>query len=145
MEYPATITKVRQVLWPYPTRIGRLKGVRTVGTQMYYWQENHWRWNAENTILSGRFRTPYCAPEGKIQRHHDGTFTVFISDPPEKLWTHPSKASCFSLTPGTSNEYRVHFIGSHQARTIDAAIMEVERTIVEAFEAVEAVTRRRRR
>jgi hypothetical protein len=143
MEYPATMTKVRQVLWPYPTRIGRLKGVRSVGPQIPYWQENRWRWDRAETTLSGRFRTPYCAPKGKITRHHDGTFTVFIYDPPEQLWTHPYKKDCFRLTPGTTNEYRVNFLGSVQARTIDGAIMEVERTLVEAFELVESFERRR--
>jgi hypothetical protein len=139
------MTKVREVLWPYPTRVGRLKGVRTVGDTIPYWQENRWRWNAKHTILSGWFRTPYGAPEGKVTCHHDGTFTVFIYDPPEKLWTHPTKKHCFELTPGTTNEYRVHFLGSQQARTIDGAIMEVERTLVEAFELVEPFERRTRR
>jgi hypothetical protein len=134
MEVTTHLAKVKKALWPYPTRVGRLIGVRTVGTQIPYWQENRWRWDQAGMTLSGWFRTPYGAPEGRVQRHHDGTFTVFIYDPPEELWAHPSKKSCFRLTPGTTNEYRVNFQGTHQARTIDGCIMEVERTLVEAFE-----------
>jgi hypothetical protein len=99
-----------------------------------YWKENHWHWNLLKTTLEGRFRTPYCAPKGRLVKNKDGTFDFFIYDPPEKLWTHPLKKYCFTPTPGKEGEYLIHFRPPKKNLTIDGCIMEVERTLVEAFE-----------
>jgi hypothetical protein len=97
-----------------------------------YWERNKWCWNSGKTVLEGRFRTPYCAPKGKFARHHDGTFTAYIIDPPEKLWSH-RESRCFYAEPD-KDVYRVHFITSPQNHTIDACIQRVERILVESFE-----------
>ena len=99
-----------------------------------YWQGNRWHWNADNTTLEGRFRTPYCAPKGRLEKHPDGTFTFYIYDPPEKLWTHPKKKYCFRLTQRKKGEYQINFTAPKTSLTIDGCIIEVERTLVEAFE-----------
>jgi hypothetical protein len=99
-----------------------------------YWKENHWRWNAAKTSLEGRFRTPYCAPLGRMERHPDGTFDFYIYDPPEKLWTHPTKKNCFEPIVGKKGVYHIHFSAPRASLTIDGCIIEVERTLVEAFE-----------
>jgi hypothetical protein len=98
-----------------------------------YWKENHWYWNMDKTILAGRYRTPYGAPKGRMVRHKDGTFSFYIYNPPEKLWTHPTKKSCFQPTRN-KGEYEINFTAPKKSLTIDGCIIEVERTLVEAFE-----------
>jgi hypothetical protein len=97
-----------------------------------YWKRNKWHWNSGKTTLEGRFRTPYCAPKGKFTRHHDGTFTAYIIDPPEELRRH-EKHSCFYPEP-SQGVYRVHFYTAPQEHTLDACIQKVERVLVESFE-----------
>jgi hypothetical protein len=97
-----------------------------------YWERNKWQWNAGKTTLEGRFRTLYCAPKGKITRHRDDTFDVYIIDPPEQLKRH-SHYSCFNPTP-EKGVYRVHFSAPQRDLTIDSCIQKVERVLVESFE-----------
>jgi len=99
-------------------------------TEYYQWM--HWRWDHSKTTLEGRFRTPYCAPKGKLERHPDGTFTMYIYDPPQALLhTECKYHRCFNATGRTKGEYRVHYDGWASAFTIDGHIQNVERALVE--------------
>src|SRR5262245_59090189 len=89
-----------------------------------------WRWDRTATTAEGRFRTPYYAPKGRIKRYHDGTFDLFIYDPPQELWSHPRRG-CFIPTH-EKGEYQVNFAVPKTSLTFDACIMEVERTLVQA-------------
>jgi hypothetical protein len=100
-------------------------------TEYYQWMR--WRWDRSETTLEGRFRTPYCAPRGKLERHPDGTFTMYIYDPPQTLFHKECKYHlCFIATGKTKGEYRVHFDGDNSSFTIDGHIQNVERALVEA-------------
>src|SRR5687767_5530779 len=125
------MTKIKDVLWPYPARASRAAGSRlgvATPSNRPYWEENHWRWDRKQTTLSGRFRTPYSAPRGKITRHHDGTYSVYIINPPPELWRHPHK-SCFR-SAYEAGVYYIHFASPIREHSLDAAIMEVERILV---------------
>jgi hypothetical protein len=106
---------------------GRLSARPDMGD---YYRRN-WHWDRSSTTAEGRFRTAYCAPKGKFIRHHDGTFDLYIYDPPEVLWDHPRK-KCFIPTQ-QKGEYRVNFVGLRSAQTYDGCVMEVERILVQAF------------
>jgi hypothetical protein len=97
--------------------------------QDYYLK--NFRWDRASTTAEGRFRTQFCAPRGKFIRHHDGSFDLFIYDPPEVLWKHPRRM-CFIATQ-QKGEYRVNFVALKSALTYDGCVMEVERILVQAF------------
>ena len=44
-----------------------------------------WKWDREKRTLEGRFRSPYAAPKGRLERHADGTFDLYIVKPPAAL------------------------------------------------------------
>jgi hypothetical protein len=96
--------------------------------QDYYLKNFHW--NRAATTAEGRFRTNYSAPRGMIKRHHDGTFDVFIYDPPQELWKHP-RHICF-LGTEKKGEYRVNFAVPKSFLTYSGCVMEVERILVQA-------------
>jgi hypothetical protein len=115
------------------------KGVRSAGNDRpplteYYAFENQWRWDRQKTTLTGRFRSFYCAPRGRLERHPDGTFDLYIIKPPQALLrkNFPSHL-CFPATP-EKGIYQVHFHPPTTGLTIDGAIMEVERNLVWAWE-----------
>jgi hypothetical protein len=91
----------------------------------------HWRWDRTADTAEGRFRTQYCAPRGRIKKYHDGSFDLYIYDPPQELWSHP-RHMCFMPTQQTG-EYRVNFAVPKSSFTFDSCIMEVERILVQAF------------
>ena len=102
-------------------------------TEYYQWMR--WRWNSSQTVLEGRFRTPYCAPKGKLERHPDGTFTMYIYNPPQALFAETCQyRRCFNPTGRTKSEYSVHYDGDPGSFTIDGHIQNVERALVEAFQ-----------
>jgi hypothetical protein len=91
-----------------------------------------WRWDRDQTTLEGRFRTPYSAPRGRLTRHPDGSFTLYIINPPDAL-VHKDFHSCKCFTPTSEKgEYSVHFEPPKSAVTIDGAIQTVERNLVQA-------------
>ena len=106
---------------------GRLSARPSMGD--YYLR--NWRWDRAATTAEGRFRTQYCAPRGRINKHHDGSFDLYIYDPPQELWSHPRR-TCFIATQ-QKGEYRVNFAVPKSSLTFDSCIMEVERTLVQAF------------
>jgi hypothetical protein len=97
--------------------------------QEYYLK--NFRWDGAATTAEGRFRTSYCAPRGRISKHHDGSFDLYIYDPPQELWSHP-RHMCFMPTR-QKGEYRVNFVGLKSAQTYDGCVMEVERILAQAF------------
>jgi hypothetical protein len=100
-------------------------------TEYYQWMR--WRWDHSQTTLEGRFRTPYCAPKGKLERHPDGTFTMYIYNPPQALFAEECQyRRCFNPTGRTKGEYSVHYDGAPGTFTIDGHIQNVERALVEA-------------
>ena len=100
-----------------------------------YYQCMRWKWDVSETTLEGRFRTPYCAPKGRLERHPDGTFTMYIYDPPDALFHEESKYRlCFNATGKKTGEYRVHYDGNKNDFTIDGHIQWVERAMVETLQ-----------
>jgi hypothetical protein len=118
------------------------KGLRGEGSEErppkdeYYAFENKWRWDRQKRTLTGRFRSFYCAPKGRLERHPDGSFTLYIIKPPDAL-VHPNfrSSTCFPAEPGQGKDvYRVHFHPPTTGLTIDGGIMEVERNLIWAWE-----------
>ncbi len=102
----------------------------------YYAFENKWRWDRQKTTMSGRYRSFYCAPNGWLERHPDGSFTLYISKPPEALLhTDFASSTCFPPAPEKGKDtYRVHFHPPATGLTIDTGIMEVVRNLVWAHQ-----------
>jgi hypothetical protein len=116
-----------------PNALRRFAPFAPKETEYYQWMR--WRWDHAETLLEGRFRTPYCAPKGKLERHPDGTFTMYIYDPPKELLRTECKYHrCFIPTSRTKGEYRVHYDGDNSSFTIDGHIQNVERALVESFQ-----------
>jgi hypothetical protein len=105
-------------------------------TDEFYAFENKWRWDRQKTTLTGRFRSFYASPKGSLTRHPDGTYTLYILNPPEALLsTDFVSSTCFPPAPEKGKGiYRVHFHPPATGLTIDSGIMEVERNLVWAWE-----------
>ncbi|MDQ3831626.1 MAG: hypothetical protein M3361_20480 [Candidatus Tectomicrobia bacterium] len=93
-----------------------------------------WKWDREQRTLEGRFRSPYCAPKGRLERHADGTFDLYIVKPPAALLSSAYAGyQCFPWDAG-KGAHRVHFHPPATGLTIDGAIQTVERELVKAWE-----------
>ena len=90
-----------------------------------YWQDKDWQ--RQGDIYYGYFGSNGRRWQGAITWGRRGFRDCQIFDPPGELWRHPH-ASCFYYVGDGS--YAVHF--NNRPRTIDAAIIAIERILSEA-------------
>jgi len=106
-----------------PQRRGRAARVPRDPTT--YWQDKGWTKSGDT--YTGFFSINSQRWPGVIKWHKRGLWDCHISNPPGGLWEHPH-AQCFSYIG--KGKYSVHF--ARQPKTVDAAIITVERILNEA-------------
>lgn len=92
-----------------------------------YWEENGW--TRQDGSYTGKYITRYGQWHGSIIVSPSKRIEVFIHDPPTALEKHPHWA-CFNKRNG--GWYFIH--PTEPIKDISAAILNVEKTICEAYE-----------
>lgn len=92
-----------------------------------YWQESGWQYESGN--YAGEYATPYGRWPGSITVSPGGRIEVYIHNPPAQLERHPHW-ECFNKRD--NGWYFIH--ANSPIKDVSAAILNVEKTITEAYE-----------